>query len=132
MPRDFSPYLLDELDTDYPTKHNALVEELEDSFNNALAANAVTTAIDWTASDYHTKAMSANTTFTFSNVPAGISSILMRLTVTLSAVPTWPAAVIWEEGVTPTFTSGKTHMICFITEDGGTTVRGIARLNFAS
>jgi hypothetical protein len=132
MPYTFDDYMIDELDTDYPTKHNAFVAAMESAFNNSIAANAVTTAIDWTASDYHTKAMSSNTTFTFSNVPSGVSTIVLRLTVTAGAVPTWPAAVIWEEGVAPTFTSGKTHMICFITEDGGTTVRGIARLNFAS
>ncbi len=132
MPFDFSAYELNELETvEIVNKLNAVVQVLEDAFNNSIAANAVTTAISWTASDYHTKTQVGDTTYTFTNVPTGISMILYRLTVT-SGTPTWPAAVIWEEGITPTFTAGKTHLIMFITENGGTTVRASACLNFAS
>lgn len=133
MPYDFSQYHLQTGDTkDLVDKVNDVLDVLEGAFNNSLTAAPVTTAIDWGASDFFTKSMSSPTTFTFSNVPSGVAMLVMRLTVTSGATPTWPAAVIWEEGITPTFTSGKTHLIFFITEDGGTTVRGVAKLNFAS
>jgi hypothetical protein len=130
-PFDFEDYKIDPLGTDYQVKHDAFVDAMEAAFNNSIAANAVTTAIDWQASDYHTNTMAGSTTFTFSNVPSGISMIFLRLTVT-SGTPTFPAAVIWNEGITPTFTAGKTHLIVFVTEDGGTTVRAGALMNYAS
>lgn len=111
-----------------------LVEKINSILDNVLAINTIAAGVvDWSY-DYNVKAMSSPQTFTFSNVPATgtTATTFLELVVTGGATPTWPAAVVWEEGITPTFTSGKTHLIMFITRDGGTTVRGIARLNFAS
>lgn len=96
---------------------------------NAVAASD----IDWAAADYHTKSISANTTFTFSNVPAAVGAgIIVRVTSTGGFTITWPASVIWPDGVAPSLTSTKTHLFMFLTDDGGTTVRGSFSTNYAS
>lgn len=81
--------------------------------------------IDWSVAEFQTKSISANQTFTFSNITASkAQAVLLLLTISSSAVPTWPAAVDWAGGVTPTFGNGE-HLIGFITFDGGTTVKGL-------
>lgn len=63
--------------------------------------------IDWATNQYHTKTLSANTTFTFSNVPTnGGQGIVVRLQNGASYTVNWPAAVKWEGGTAPTMTTG--------------------------
>lgn len=82
-------------------------------------------AIDWSLADAHTKSISANSVFTFANIPSGRFSLAcLKLTISSSATITWPASVQWPNGVAPTFSNGI-HVITFVTFDGGTTVQGI-------
>lgn len=81
--------------------------------------------IDLSAQDFFTKSISTNSTFTFSNPTASkAQAFLLELTVSSSAVPTWPASVDWPGGTTPTFVNGR-HLIGFVTVDGGTTWTGV-------
>lgn len=79
---------------------------------------------DLSASDFFTKSISTNSTFTFSNPTAAkAQGFVAMLTISSSAVPTWPASVEWPGGIDPTLGNGK-HVLGFITIDGGTTWEG--------
>lgn len=99
------------------------------TFSGATAQNVqaiASTAIDWSLAEYQTKSISANTTFTFSGITAAKGqALLLLLTISSSAVPTWPAAVKWDGGSNPSASLGNgTHLLGFVTHDGGTTVIG--------
>lgn len=91
-------------------------------------------AIDSSTGSYFTKTISSNTTFTFIDPPAAgtLGEFTFALTHNSSAVPTWPAGVVWEGGVTPTYTSNRTSIYVFRTIDGGTRWYGVAFSNFVT
>ena len=73
------------------------------------------------------KTVTADTTFSFTNVP---SDVVCCITVVLvnggSHLVTWPASVKWDNGNTPLLTASGTDVLTFITIDGGTTWFGNA------
>lgn len=75
--------------------------------NNVATIGA--SAIDWATGNFFTKTLSANTTFTFSNVPtSGGQSISIRLIQDATTrTVTWPAAVEWEGGTAPVMSTGS-------------------------
>jgi hypothetical protein len=86
--------------------------------------------IDCAVGNYFTKTINANSTFTFSNVPASRSyGFTLELTVTSGTV-TWPASVKFPGNVTPTLSTGKTHLVMFVTDDGGSRWRGAALTDY--
>jgi hypothetical protein len=81
--------------------------------------------IDVSVGEFHTKSISSNSTFTFSGVTASkAQAFVLELTISSNAVPTWPASVEWEEGVAAEPGNG-THLIGFVTFDGGTSWIGM-------
>jgi len=89
-------------------------------------------AIDCSAGNYFTKTISADSTFTVSNVPSGcVYSFTMELTHTAGTV-TWFSGLQWPSGTAPTLTAGKVHLFMFLTDDGGTSWRGASLVNYAS
>jgi hypothetical protein len=95
---------------------------------NIVAVSALD--IDCSAGNYFTKTISANSTFTFSNVPASRSyGFTLELTVTSGTV-TWPAAVKFPSNATPVLSTGKTHLFMFLTDDGGSRWRGAALTDY--
>ncbi len=95
---------------------------------NIVAVSALD--IDCSAGNYFTKTISANSTFTFSNVPASRSyGFTLELTVTSGAV-TWPAAVKFPGNIVPVLGTNKTHLFMFVTDDGGTRFRGAALIDY--
>ena len=90
------------------------------------------TDIDCRLSDYFTKTISSNTTFTFSNPPSGMAyGFILELTLTGAPTATFPASVDWPGGSAPTLASGSKNLIGFITRDGGTTWYGNALTDFS-
>ena len=78
--------------------------------------------IDWSVAEIQTKSISTNSTFTFSNITAAKGqAVLLFLTISSSAVPTWPATVDVTNGAFPTLGTGK-HLLGFVPENGGTNV----------
>lgn len=76
------------------------------------------TAIDMSLDEFFTKSISANTTFTFTNPVAGkAQAFVLTLTISSAAVPTWPAAVKWGGGTSPTLGNGV-HVLGFLSLDG--------------
>lgn len=89
-------------------------------------------SIDCSAGNYFTKTINGASTFTFDNVPSARSySFTLELTVT-SGSATWPITVEWPGGSAPTLTAAKTHLIIFVTDDGGTRWRGAALVDYAT
>ena len=90
--------------------------------------------IDCSTSNFFTKAISADSTFTFSNVPAtgNAYGFVLELDVNGDRTLTWPTAVKWAGGSAPTLTAGKTHLFSLVTVDGGTTWRGSAAVDFTT
>ena len=88
--------------------------------------------MDLSTSNYFTKTINGNSTFTFSNIPLTGTVIGWTLELThTSGTPTWPASVIWPNNNTvPTFTAAKRSLVSFITRDGGTTVFGSVIPNY--
>lgn len=103
--------------------------------NGAYRSNIVAmggTVMDCSAGNYFTKTISANSTFSFSNVPSGASySLTLELTHTSGTV-TWPASVKWPRDEPPILTTGKTHVFVLFTDDGGTRWRGAALINYTT
>jgi hypothetical protein len=103
--------------------------------NGSYRANIVAVSaldIDCSAGNYFTKTISANSTFTVSNVPASRSySFTLELTHTSGTV-TWFAGVEWPGGTAPTLTNGKTSLFMFVTDDGGTRWRGAALVDYTT
>lgn len=97
---------------------------------NIVAVSALD--VDCSAGNYFTKTIAADSTFTFSNVPASRSySFTLEVTHTSGAI-TWPASVQWPGGTAPTLTAGKTHLFMFVTDDGGTRWRGAALVDYTT
>lgn len=88
--------------------------------------------IDCSTANYFTKTIAANSTFTFSSVPASRAySFTLEVTHTSGTI-TWPAAVKWPKDTAPTLTTGKTHLFMFVTDDGGTRWRGSALVDYVN
>jgi hypothetical protein len=91
---------------------------------NAISASA----IDWSLSLTHSKTLSANTTFTFSNAING-KTIIVAVTNTASNwTVTWPT-VSWVAGTAPTQTVGA-HTDIYTFVQVGSTIYGSAVQNF--
>ena len=87
--------------------------------------------IDCSAGSYFTKTISTDSTFTFSNAPAGSYGFTLELTQTSGAV-TWPTAVKWPNNAAPSLTAGTTHLFIFVTDDSGTRWRGAALVDYVN
>jgi len=88
--------------------------------------------IDCSTGNYFIKTISGDSTFTVSNVPSSrVYSFTIELTHTSGAI-TWFSGVKWPNDITPSPTSGKTHLFMFVTDDGGTRWRGASLLNYTN
>lgn len=103
--------------------------------NGSVRGNVTTPAalaIDCSLGNYFTKTINANSTFTFTNVPAGAYSFTLELTHTSGTV-TFPAAVDWPNDATNlVLNTGKTHLFMFVTDDGGARWRGSYLPNYTT
>lgn len=88
--------------------------------------------IDCSTGNYFTKAISADSTFTFSNVPSSGTaySFTLELDITGDRTITWPTSVKFNGDSAPTLTADKTHLFSFITDDGGTRFRAAALVDY--
>ena len=96
---------------------------------NATAMGALD--LDLSTSNYFTKTINANSTFTFSNPAAsGQSSVFVLSLTHTSGTITWPGAVLWPDNTVPTLTTNRNHVFVFETTDAGTTYRGAVLKNY--
>ena len=91
--------------------------------------------IDLSASNYFTKTIAGNSTFTFSNPPASgtVGSFTLEVNYSSGNI-TWPGSVYWNGAgqTAPTITAGKVQLYMFVTRDGGTTYRGALLADYDS
>jgi hypothetical protein len=102
---------------------------------NGVYTGAVTAMgaleIDCSSSNYFTKTISGNSTFTIANVPSGAFGLTLELTHTSGTV-TWPASIKWPGDTAPTLTTGKTHLFFLVSDNSGTTFRGAALVDYTN
>lgn len=99
------------------------------------ARNSVTGAqiIDLTLGNYVTATATGAITWTFSNAPtSSAGGFILKLVNGGTAVQSWPAAVKWPAATAPTLTASGTDVLAFITDDGGTTWRGVLSMSNSS
>lgn len=88
----------------------------------AVAASAV----DCATGNYFTKTATGALSWTVSNVPAtGVFSFLLELTNGGTGTQTWFTGIKWPGGTAPTLTAAGVDLLGFVTDDGGTTWRGV-------
>lgn len=103
------------------------IDLLGSARSNIVAVAA--SAIDCSAGNYFTKTASGALTWTFTNVPSSRAfTVILELTNGGTGTQTWPAAVKWPGGTAPTLTASGVDVLGFITDDGGTTWRGVAMM----
>ena len=91
--------------------------------------------IDCSTGNFFTKSISGSSTFTFANVPSSGTafSFTIEIDVTGSSTAiTWPDSVKWNGGSAPSLTDAKTHLFMFVTNDGGSTFRGAALVDYTT
>jgi len=103
----------------------------------AVAASTATTAIDLSLGNSFVITISANTTISFTNPPAGTDITSFTLITVNNATAgyaiSWPASVTWAGGVTParTTAANKSDVYTFFTRNAGTQYVGsLAVLNY--
>lgn len=94
---------------------------------NVTAVSA--SAIDCSLGNYFTKTATGALTWTFTNVPSSRSfAVILELTNGGTGTQTWPTSVKWPSGTAPTLTASGVDVLGFITDDGGTTWRGVSMM----
>lgn len=115
-----------ELQTPVYTTGNQTVDGVK-RFASGLYGNVITLAsnsgaIDVTLATAFIKTVTANTTFSFTNVPSGvICCITLQIINGGNYTVTWPNSVKWTDNTAPDLTSYGKDILTFITMDGGTT-----------
>lgn len=108
--------------------------DVDGAYTSSVSAVAALD-IDLSASNYFTKTISGNSTFTFSNPPASgtVGSFTLEVNYTGGDI-LWPTSVYWNgNGQTaPTITAGKVQLYMFVTRDGGATYRGALLADYDS
>lgn len=99
--------------------------DLNGNFVSNITAVAAS-AIDCTSGNFFTKTASGALTWTISNAPASRAySFLLELTNGGTGTQTWFTGIKWPGGTAPTLTASGVDLLGFITDDGGTTWRGV-------
>lgn len=88
-------------------------------------------SVDLSLGNYHTKAQSGNTTYTFDKTPQAGYSFTLELTIT-SGLVVLPSSVKTPDDVPYTLTIGKTHLLMFVTVNRGTRWRLAAATNYTT
>jgi hypothetical protein len=98
-----------------------------------IVALGTGTAINCTSGNYFTATASgATVTYTVTGVPSGQAyGFAMELLYSSGSI-TWFSGVEWPASTAPTLTTGKTHLVMFITDDGGTRWRGSSLVNYTT
>lgn len=116
-------------------RNNETIEDVKTFLQGPYGTtSAMTTSeVDLSKGVVFSKTISADTTFTFINVPSGRAATLnIILTNGGSAAITWPTSVKWTDSVAPTLTSSGVDVLTFMTPDGGTTWYGTLAITNAS
>jgi hypothetical protein len=99
--------------------------------STTIVTASATPSIAVNANPYYVLNNSANTvsamTISFTGIAASGTAHAWQVEVDRGSgalALTWPAAVVWDGGTTPTTTASKKTVFTFLTRDGGTTIYG--------
>jgi len=97
--------------------------------NGFISQNIVTvsaSAVDCSQGNYFIKTATGALTWTVSNVPTSKAySFILELTNGGTGTQTWFSGIKWPGGTAPTLVASGVDVLGFITDDGGTTWRGV-------
>ena len=103
---------------------NAKLDVNGGAVTNIVAVAA--SAVDCSAGNYFIKTATGALTWTATNVPASRAySFILELTNGGTGTQTWFSGIKWPGGTAPTLTTSGVDVLGFITDDGGTTWRGV-------
>jgi hypothetical protein len=89
--------------------------------------------IDCSTGNHFKKAISADSTFTFSNIPSSRAyGFTLEIDVTGDRNIAFPSSVKFPSNTAPTLTAGKTHVFSLLTDDGGTTFRATSSIDYTT
>ncbi len=89
--------------------------------------------IDCSTGNHFKKAISADSTFTFSNIPSSRAyGFTLEIDVTGDRNIAFPSSVKFPSNTAPTLTAGKTHVFRLFTDDGGTTFRATSSIDYTT
>jgi hypothetical protein len=96
-----------------------------DLISNAAANGTIT--LDISLAQYFALTTNGNMTVAFSNVPSGTfaTGVMVRITAGGAHTVSWPASVDWSGGSAPVQTPSGTDLYVLVTDDSGTTWRGV-------
>jgi hypothetical protein len=104
------------------------------STNGSMRQTALTVAaadIDCSTGNFFTRTVAGSITFTFSNPPSSGTAYAFTFEIILtSGTITWPTTVRWPGNTAPTLTTGRTQLITFVTDNGGTIWYGAPQTNY--
>lgn len=97
---------------------------------SALGSISGNNTINLNNGNFITATVTGSITWTFSNPPAAAAAgFILELTNGGSATQIWPSPnVKWPGGVAPTLTVSGVDILTFVTDDNGTTWRGVASM----
>ena len=97
--------------------------------SNSLGNATGNVTVNLENGNYFTATTTGATVWTFSNPPGTdrFGGFILKLVNGGSQTQTWPS-VKWPSAVAPTLTSSGTDILVFITDDTGTTWRGVASM----
>lgn len=120
-----------------PTQRILITHDGRIKIRGALDSNITSlgtgNTVDCSAGTYFTRSVSGvNFVPAFINVPASVSyGLTIKIVYGTSGTITWPASVLWPNGVAPILTTAnKTHLVMLATDNGGVTWRGAALINY--
>jgi flagellar biogenesis protein FliO len=99
---------------------------------NSLGNVSGNTTIDISLGNYISANVTGAVTWTFSNAPASSNAagFILKLSNGGSATQLWPSpSVKWPSGTAPSLTTSGVDTLAFITDDGGTTWRGVLSMS---
>lgn len=96
-----------------------------------IAQPAPTASINLALSRFHTKTLNGNETLTFDNCPSIGYAFMIELTH-VSGVLLLPSTVKTSDDIVYSLTPGKTHLLMFITSNGGARWRMVIAPNYTN
>jgi hypothetical protein len=106
------------------TATTATLDALGSVRSNVTTVSA--SAIDCSVGNYFIKTASGGLTWTVTNVPTSRAySFILELTNGGTGTQTWMSGIKWPNGTAPTLVASGVDVLGFITDDGGTTWRGV-------
>lgn len=106
-----------------------VTQELSGTFAQNINSTSSAT-IDCSTGNYFVRTVNGATTFVASNVPTGVVYYCVLEITHTSGIITWFTNTQWPGNSAPSLLTGRTHLIAFVTDDGGLRWRATSQVNY--